>query len=335
MNALGLLEVALGLAVVYLLVAMLASGVRELIARLVGERGKLLRQNLQRLLPDRWVYLRVINHPAISALYRNVPGQGKPPSYIPGRNVAHAVLDVLFDRQRLVFNRKSKKSMAFDLDGVRQAVRDAKQNDLAVGHALSPMLERATSLDEAFVNIEQWFESSVARMGGWYKARTQKLLFAVGFGIAAVFNVDTIYIVTTLAQSESLRTAMTTTAQRLSAEGLPQEGQLDVARAELAKLATAGLPIGYSCIGTAARASTPDNALQALTLTALKDKCWSEASQYGLGFWAIKLTGWLLTALAAILGAPFWFDLVGRVVNLRSAGSKPSTSEGGASTAKA
>jgi len=38
----------------------------------------------------------------------------------------------------------------------------------------------------------------------------------------------------------------------------------------------------------------------------------------------LKLAGWLLTALAISLGAPFWFDLLNRVVKLRQAGTKPS-----------
>ena len=33
--------------------------------------------------------------------------------------------------------------------------------------------------------------------------------------------------------------------------------------------------------------------------------------------------GWFLTIVALSLGAPFWFDLLGRFVNIRSAGTKP------------
>jgi len=35
------------------------------------------------------------------------------------------------------------------------------------------------------------------------------------------------------------------------------------------------------------------------------------------------VVGWLLTASAALFGAPFWFDLLQRVVQLRSTGPKP------------
>jgi hypothetical protein len=35
------------------------------------------------------------------------------------------------------------------------------------------------------------------------------------------------------------------------------------------------------------------------------------------------LLGWLLTVLALSLGAPFWFDVLNRFMNLRNAGRAP------------
>ncbi len=39
-----------------------------------------------------------------------------------------------------------------------------------------------------------------------------------------------------------------------------------------------------------------------------------------------SLLGWLITALALTLGAPFWFDLLTKFMSLRSAGTRPSAS---------
>ena len=39
--------------------------------------------------------------------------------------------------------------------------------------------------------------------------------------------------------------------------------------------------------------------------------------------------GWLLTALAGLMGAPFWFDTLKTLVNVRSAGPKPSSTTSG------
>jgi hypothetical protein len=43
---------------------------------------------------------------------------------------------------------------------------------------------------------------------------------------------------------------------------------------------------------------------------------------------AVKLAGIFITALAARQGAPFWFDILKRVVNLRGTGANPAEKEG-------
>lgn len=35
------------------------------------------------------------------------------------------------------------------------------------------------------------------------------------------------------------------------------------------------------------------------------------------------MAGWLITATTALFGAPFWFDLMQRVVRMRATGTKP------------
>jgi hypothetical protein len=43
-------------------------------------------------------------------------------------------------------------------------------------------------------------------------------------------------------------------------------------------------------------------------------------------WWLFKILGILLTGLAVSLGAPFWFDTLGKLVSLRGAGPKPVSS---------
>jgi hypothetical protein len=45
-----------------------------------------------------------------------------------------------------------------------------------------------------------------------------------------------------------------------------------------------------------------------------------------LGSWLIKLLGLVLTILALSLGAPFWFDALSKLAQLRQSGPKPVTS---------
>jgi ribosomal protein L18E len=55
----------------------------------------------------------------------------------------------------------------------------------------------------------------------------------------------------------------------------------------------------------------------------LKNKCLSPSQPDRSTNLILKLFGIFLTALAARQGAPFWFDVLKRVVNLRGSGVNP------------
>jgi peptidoglycan hydrolase-like protein with peptidoglycan-binding domain len=64
---------------------------------------------------------------------------------------------------------------------------------------------------------------------------------------------------------------------------------------------------------------------------------WDEAKLKALASFSLpfKLVGWLITAVAVTLGSPFWFDALGKLVKMRSAGAKVEGARAGeASTPK-
>ena len=60
-------------------------------------------------------------------------------------------------------------------------------------------------LDKFRTKIEQWYNDLQDRVTGWYKRRTQFLLFCLGILIAISFNVDTIQIVNRLSTNKEAR----------------------------------------------------------------------------------------------------------------------------------
>jgi len=42
--------------------------------------------------------------------------------------------------------------------------------------------------------------------------------------------------------------------------------------------------------------------------------------------WLVKLAGFVISAFAVMLGAPFWFDLLKKIVPVRMTGMKPASS---------
>jgi hypothetical protein len=98
----------------------------------------------------------------------------------------------------------------------------------------------------------------------------------------------------------------------------PALDQLCVQLDQLGALQQAGLPIGWSApvpprVFDDGCAKGEARCRQALPLANL---AW-------LGNMLLMVAGWLLTALACTLGAPFWFDALGKLVRLRGAGGKP------------
>ena len=84
------------------------------------------------------------------------------------------------------------------------------------------------------------------------------------------------------------------------------------------QLGTLGLPIGWRPCATCYH-----------TRFKFTDECWLGCWKYNLtGAGGLTIFGWLLTAFAVCLGAPFWFDMLNRLVNLRGTGANPAEKDG-------
>jgi hypothetical protein len=131
--------------------------------------------------------------------------------------------------------------------------------------------------------IAVWFDAGMDRVAGVYKRKTQLWGFIIGLGLAIILNVDTVKI----AQ------ALWTQPMIMKAVSPPPGGE--TAQQAIAQLQAIGVPFGW-------------------------DK---ESLSYFLtgANWLYVLAGWLLTAVATLFGAPFWFDSLQKFVQLRGAGS--------------
>jgi len=51
---------------------------------------------------------------------------------------------------------------------------------------------------------------------------------------------------------------------------------------------------------------------------------WQDVKQHNsTADWLERILGWAITAVAISLGAPFWFDLLNKIMNIRNAGKSP------------
>jgi hypothetical protein len=166
------------------------------------------------------------------------------------------------------------------------------------------------------------------RVAGWYKRKTQALTFALALVFTFALNVDSIMITKRLSSDTTLRAAVIGAAEK-SAQP-PSAVVVAPASEAPAPGPTTGQE-GVEARTTAAYQAIVKNqtALQSLGLPLgwADRQNWPQGKGWPLYWdWLSKVMGLLVTAGAASLGAPFWFDMLSKVVSVRSAGEKPKSS---------
>jgi hypothetical protein len=307
------LDVVIGLVFVYLLLAILCSTINEWIAGLFKTRSSNLSTAIKQLLDNQpgvgggvTTFLQQFyRHPLISGM--QLPGKTKPDgpperahfAYLSARTFATTLMDLVTP---------GKSSITYkDLQDGLSAMPNGD-----VKTALLALIQNANGdLTKAQKNIETWFDDSMDRASGWYKRQAALITVIIAVFLTVLANADTINIVRTLWKNPSERALIVQQAQNRAGQDLQPSVK--------AIYENKDNPLQP----TAIRRVTPDE------MDALGDVLgWKRdaprLSQLG---WLQHLFGWFLTAVAVSLGAPFWFDVLNKLINIRNAGKKPAKSD--------
>lgn len=342
-----MLDVAIGILFVYLLLSLLCSALNEFVEGFLKLRAVDLEQGIRELLNDHSgsdLAKKIYDHHLIYSLFRGSYDPGKIrnasktnvdnkkkrytrgsdlPSYIPSRNFALALMDVI------LFPTPAKNE-APAATGSSGAIAPLKDNSTAnSGNNRNPLTELRNAVNsmtntkvkdalntiinaagddvmKAREGIENWYNSSMDRVAGWYKRRVQRIVFFMGFFIAITMNVDTFAIFRNLANDRPLRSAIVAHAQSIREQKTDTLTPTDKIRSNVNSLLQLGLPVGWGW-----RSELNDSEDAITNLSAIPPR------SSGLN-WFLKLVGWLVTGLAVSLGAPFWFDMLNKVMVVRS-----------------
>jgi len=158
-------------------------------------------------------------------------------------------------------------------------------------------------------NVEVWFNDSMERVAGWYKRRTQMLTLVIAATLVVLLNVDTVEILHKVSSDSALRAVLVAQAEKLAAQP------------PAANPAPAATPSPVAA--TREAAADFQKQIAALQQTGLPLGWRADALPQRPGDWLTKILGLLLSIGAASLGAPFWFDILNKVVTIRSAGKAP------------
>lgn len=321
-----ILGVVIGIVFIYLLFSIMTSWIQEFIASIRGFRSKDLASIFQNMLDpsakkldgvkkleEIWaegVNVSVatqLSENAVKALYehqifKSLSKPGKLPSYVSSRDFSLVLFDLLSKA-----GTDDPTQAEITLENIKAGIENIK-ND-ALKERLLYLVTSAGVVEDKIEdqlvafrnNVYHWFDSSMDRASGWYKRKAQILAIIIGIVVAVLFNADTISISQSLWQDSALRESIGRAAENLIIEG-------ESAKAKEAQnlLGELGFPLGWSL-------HFPD------TETAQDSRDFPNT----LGGWIVKALGLFITGIAISQGSSLWFDVLGRLVNLRGTGGKP------------
>lgn len=319
MNLGPVLEVAVAVVFIYVVLSLICLGVTELLSQLLRLRSRFLGRGIKELLrnPKLDVLTRVIGQfmprkpggkerepsPDAGELLKDLPDS------IPSRTFANALLQAITKWEGDI---ETGKSLAREFKTKLAAITKESGNQHLL--ALQTMLaEVEDDVAELRGKIEAWFDDSMETVTQWYKRHTQKITIAVALIVAVGLNADTFTIAGTLWKDANMRAAIVAVAETAAEKPAPFD-------------TTAAATVGDSVEqDTSPKVRTTERSLELIEEAAALELPLGWSARFRPttpAGWLAKIAGWLFTACAISLGAPFWFDLLRRLVGIRAATRK-------------
>lgn len=331
-----ILDLAITLSFTYFILGIIVSTVHEFIySVLFSKRGKFLKRAIENLFFDEdWKKLstKIFQNEHIQALKKRVDSN---PSYIPAKNFSLALIEQFRNHDSVI-----------DMNYIREVLTNKTKAQItgidgSVRKVLLGLFERAQGDLQTFQQqIENFYDDAMNRAADIYVRSTKKALLMISLIIAGALNVDTFNIAEKLwsdpntlkhtadnigntinefnatygtnvnygdikIHGDSLIIESKDSSSSINTiDSIPIGHTVKDVKSTIVYIKKAGIPLGWS------KENYPKDCL-------CKD-FWS---------WVFKIFGILLTAIALSLGAPFWFDLLNKFVNLRGNSKKNEDSQ--------
>ncbi|MUG92994.1 hypothetical protein F7734_11325 [Scytonema sp. UIC 10036] len=166
-------------------------------------------------------------------------------------------------------------------------------------------------IDRLRQEIESAFDSSMERASGVYKRNAKGVGILIGLVLAVAANADAFHMVNRLSKDSALRNIIVQNAEKLSNPNINNfstVGDIKKLTDDADNILTAvSLPIGW----------TPANLSQQFRLIAPQEPVITLPRILRM------IPGWIVSGFAIAMGAPFWFDVLSKFMNVRNAGKRP------------
>src|SRR5580692_4616955 len=314
MNSIPSLDVVIGIVMIFLAVSLVCSSVNEVLAAAFELRASTLEGALESLLGSS-LAARILAQPIVPSATSGTDSKKTPPYIEPGL-FATALLDCILPDPAASGAAPAAPVAAQQVADGAPAPSVPSQQFVAAHDAITNLpddgpaerslkrsllaLLRGAHGDYAKLQtqIANWYNAYMDRIGGAYKRRSQWIIAIIAVAVVGSLNVDSLKIYKQLTMQPIFAAALAEKAKAMVASPAPgARVPPDIGSAVdaiNAKIVAFPVPIG-----------------------------WHRDDSPSVNPWWRKAIGLFITALAASLGAPFWFDALNRLANLRSVGAKP------------
>lgn len=324
------ISIAISLSFIYFVLSLITSEIQEVIAsflklrsknlkefiiHLVGESEKTGNLKITKMLYDK--YLMSIQT-SQSYYQRNSPQL----TYIPPRQFANGIIGILSEELKL--NNKEEDYLD-DLTKVADKIKESPlpeklKNEIIIvlRNANAKVVEPENKFETLQQEIETWYQNSTEYASRLYQKKAIILSRVVALLLVIMFNIDTLNILNHLSKSEVLSSTFSSTIMgviqssdrsdycsennetldfKTCMEGIEDEVKTILDRVD-------NLPIGWNWSDPWKEQFTPLNSGNVIN----------------------AVTGWIISAIAISMGAPFWFDILKKLTRIKSENSSKNES---------
>lgn len=341
-----IVQVALSIVISWALFALLCSMIHEVVVQLKSERGRFYRTKIAEKLFDpanqiNWGLL-IYSHSTVKLLTNS---DKAPPSEIDSKTLAEVLIDSVANAQAAKILKLNSTIHKNDyrsdlLNNLEFATSNLGQSDviLMLRNAFNKAKIKAIEGDtfneeklytELVTEITLWFEQFGSRTSSWYKKLSQKRLFALGVIVATCMNVDSIALFKYYKENPTVRAALidyyTNNKTKLEALSLKYDTIKQVAKIDTTSTnevresiqnfvyqinnlkQSLELPIGWDKANCMTQKNAPKSHR---SNNSTQKKSIKQCQCFSISCVFFKILGIIISAFAASLGAPFWFDLL-------------------------
>lgn len=335
MSGFPILDLVVGVTFIFFLLSIISSSAVELILTGLNARSKILGEWLVKIFDKEITQSNgtkvslgqsIMDHCATTVLTK----PGVAPSYIDAKNFTSALIE------KLTYDPENPKSVAKNVTEIITSIEKSSILSTELQRAILSYAYEARDTYDKFSSttiseveyfrskVENWYDTSMSRLTGSFKKRFARPFTLLVAAITAItLNADSIAIAKYLYSNPEARAKLAAQADQVIKDStyIKALNQMRAANVDIATVnqLETNLATGVQNI-KAANAGLSD----AMPLG------WKSRTNVPITFVVVlsKITGLLATILAIFMGAPFWFDILNKIANMRGTGSKPASSAG-------